>query len=253
MPTTNPLGVQLYTLRNLPAAGRPALFRTLAAAGYGAVEPPNDKTGDPARLRAELDEAGLVVSSIHARPAEEFAAAVARARTLGTDTIIVPAGDRRIWTDEDSVRRYAREMGEVGKHLADEGIRYGYHNHEFEFAAFGGRPALEIFAEELPPEVLLEIDVYWAAVGGQDVPALLGRLGDRVRFLHVKDGPAQDNKAPMTAVGSGMVPIPEILAACPSAEWHIVELDACDTDVVQAVLDSIDWLLGQGLARRADG
>jgi sugar phosphate isomerase/epimerase len=250
MPTTNPLGVQLYTLRDVPADERPVVFKALAGAGYGAVEPFNNRAESPQRLRAELDEAGLVVSSIHNRPADDFDGAVATARALGTDTIIVPSGDRRMWSDEAGVRQFARDMGEVAARLADEGIRLGYHNHEFEFTDLGGRCALEVFADALPPEVLLEVDTYWAAVGGQDVPALLSRLGDRVRYLHIKDGPATDTAAPMTAVGAGVMPFHEIVAACPSAEWHLVELDRCATDVVRAVLDSAEWLIGEGLARR---
>jgi sugar phosphate isomerase/epimerase len=95
--------------------------------------------------------------------------------------------------------------------------------------------------------VLLEVDTYWAAVGGQDVPALLGRLGDRVRYLHVKDGPITKEE-PMTAVGTGLMPIAEVLAAAPSAEWHIVELDRCATDMMTAVEQSLNWLAAQGLA-----
>ena len=60
-----------------------------------------------------------------------------------------------------------------------------------------------MLADQLDDAVLLEVDTYWAAVGGQDVPALLGRLGDRVRYLHVKDGPVVDRDDFMTAVGAG--------------------------------------------------
>jgi hypothetical protein len=52
----------------------------------------------------------------------------------------------------------------------------------------------------------------------------------------------------MTAVGAGRMPVADILAACPSAEWHIVELDRCATDVLTAVSDSIAWLTEHGLA-----
>jgi sugar phosphate isomerase/epimerase len=95
--------------------------------------------------------------------------------------------------------------------------------------------------------VLLEVDTYWAAVGGQDVPALLGRLGERVQYLHVKDGPVTRDD-PMTAVGAGRMPVAEILAAAPAA-WHVVELDRCATDMMTAVGDSLAWLASQGLAR----
>ena len=79
---------------------------------------------------------------------------------------------------------------------------------------------------------------------------LLGRLGGRVRYLHVKDGPVTKDD-PMTAVGGGLMPVAEILAACPSAEWHVVELDRCATDVLTAVRDSLTWLTGHGLATAA--
>jgi sugar phosphate isomerase/epimerase len=105
-----------------------------------------------------------------------------------------------------------------------------------------------VLAGALHESVVLEVDTYWAAVGGQDVPALLRRLGERVRYLHVKDGPVTRDD-PMTAVGSGRMPVAEVLAAAPAAEWHVVELDRCGTDMMTAVGDSLAWLAAQGLAR----
>jgi hypothetical protein len=52
----------------------------------------------------------------------------------------------------------------------------------------------------------------------------------------------------MTAVGSGKMPVAEILAASPSVEWNVVELDACATDMMEAAQDSITWLTNNGLA-----
>ena len=106
-----------------------------------------------------------------------------------------------------------------------------------------------MLADALDPAVILEVDTYWAAVGGQDVPALLRRLGDRVRYLHVKDGPIGTREGDMmVAVGSGRMPVADILAACPSAEWHVVELDRCATDMLTAVGDSLAWLAEHDLA-----
>ena len=112
-----------------------------------------------------------------------------------------------------------------------------------------GRPALEVLADQLSSEVFLEVDVYWAAVGGVDVPALLTRLGERVEYLHVKDGPAVDREDPMTAVGAGALPIPEILAAAPADAWRVVELDRCATDMLTALHDSYRYV--SGLERQA--
>jgi sugar phosphate isomerase/epimerase len=248
--TTNPPALQLYTVRDqLPGHGKDVLAR-IAGFGYGAAEPFNILS-NPEGLRDELAAAGLSVSSVHATPSRDQAEAVAAAAaTLGTDTVIVPHLDPARFADADGVRAVADELNDMASWAADHGLRLGYHNHDFELSSLiGGRPALEVLADALDDRVVLEVDTYWAAVGGQDVPALLGRLGERVRYLHVKDGPAVSRDDFMTAVGSGRLPVAEILAACPSAEWHVVELDRCATDVLTAVGDSLAWLAAQGLAQ----
>ncbi len=249
--TVNPAALQLYTLRDQMTTGRAAVLARVAALGYGAVEP-FAILSDPDGLRAELDATGLSVCSVHAAPMGEDAEAVVRAaRTLGADTVIIPYLPPPRFADADSLRALARELNELGAWTAGQGLRLGYHNHDFELSGLvGGVPALEVLADQLHDTVLLEVDTYWAAVGGQDVPALLRRLGDRVRYLHVKDGPVVNRDDFMTAVGSGRMPVAEILAASPSARWHVVELDRCATDMMTAVEDSLTWLVDQGLAKR---
>jgi len=249
MTSSNPPAVQLYTVREQLAGDRKGVLARIAAFGYGAVEP-FGILDDPAGLAADLASAGLAVCSVHASPTGDEAAAVAQAaRTLGAGTVIVPYLPPARFADADGVREVAAELNGMAAWLADQGLRLGYHNHDFELSSLvGGRPALEVLAGALDDDVLLEVDTYWAAVGGQDVPALLGRLGERVRYLHVKDGPVTRDD-PMTAVGAGRMPVAEILAAGRHAEWHVVELDRCATDMMTAVAGSLAWLAAQGLAQ----
>jgi sugar phosphate isomerase/epimerase len=246
--TSNPLALQLYTVRDQLASGRGAVLKAIRDFGYGAVEPYDVRT-DPEALRADLEEAGLAVCAVHARALGEDAGPLLDgARTVGADTVIVPSVPAERFAGPAAIAALARELNEAAARAAGQGLRFGYHNHAFEFAPVDGvRTGLELLADNLDAAVLLEVDTYWAAVAGQDVPALLGRLGDRVRYLHVKDGPITKDD-PMTAVGAGRMPVAEILAACPSAEWHVVELDRCATDILTAVRDSLTWLAGHGLA-----
>jgi sugar phosphate isomerase/epimerase len=249
--TSNPLALQLYTVRDQLASGRKAVLSAIRGFGYGAVEPYDVRT-DPEALRADLDEAGLAVCAVHARALGEDADALLDgASTVGADTVIVPSVPAERFADGDAIRALARELNEAAARAAGRGLRFGYHNHAFELPpADGHSTGLEALADALDPSVLLEVDTYWAAVGTgspAEVPGLLGRLGDRVRYLHVKDGPVTRDD-PMTAVGGGRMPVAEILAACPSAQWHVVELDRCATDVLTAVRDSLTWLTGHGLA-----
>ncbi|MEU7899155.1 TIM barrel protein [Nonomuraea sp. NPDC049152] len=218
--------VQLYTLRDHLAADPSTTLSRLASIGYEAVEPFN-----------LIPVEGFEIHSAHAPllgPDREEYLKVA-------DTLIVPMVDPAEFTTAEGVQRTADALNAAAAWGKARGVRVGYHNHHWELASHvGGRPALEALADLLDPGVLLEVDVYWAAVGGADVPELLGRLGERVRFLHVKDGPANLTE-PMTAVGSGTLPIPDILAAAPQA-MRVVELDRCATDIFEALTDSLAYL-----------
>jgi sugar phosphate isomerase/epimerase len=237
------LGVQLYSVRDRLAADRDATLRRVAELGYQAVEWFNP-TDDPAGLRTLADRYGLTVWSTHAPLLDDPDAILDAATAVGTDTVVVPWLDPARFADRAAVEQTARRLNDAAKRAAERGIAVGYHNHWFEpEQRVDGRPALEVLADALDDEVFLEVDVYWATVGGLDVPALLGRLGERVRYLHVKDGPATTPEAAMTAVGAGTLDIPAILAAAPQAR-RIVELDRCDTDMFTALADSIGYLRG---------
>ncbi|MFB4283774.1 sugar phosphate isomerase/epimerase family protein [Nonomuraea sp. MTCD27] len=240
---TRPISVQLYTVREPLAADRDTVLRRIAEIGYRAVEPYDPMT-DPKGFREVADDLGLSVSGTHAyalldrEPAEVFDAIA----TIGTDKVIIPAGiAEEEFTTRDGLARAADLLNGLAEQAAGHGMRIGYHNHWWEIEPrVDGRHAVEVLADLLAPEVFLEIDTYWAAVGGADVPALLGRLAGRVEALHVKDGPGVKGE-PHTAVGRGVMSVPEILAAAPDA-WRVVELDECATDIFAALADSHAYL-----------
>jgi sugar phosphate isomerase/epimerase len=239
----HPLSVQLYTVRDQLAEDRDGVLRRIAGIGYEAVEP-FQPTADPKGFRTAADDLGLTVSSVHAGDVlgDEAQAVFDAAGVLGTDLVIVPAGfEHEEFTTLDGLRRIADKLNSVSERAVANGLRLGYHNHWWEFEPLvEGEHALVALAGLLAPEVFLEVDTYWAAVGGADVPAVLTALGDRVRALHVKDGPVVKGR-PHTAVGQGVMPVPDVLAAAPDA-WRIVELDECATDLFDALADSHAYL-----------
>ena len=99
----------------------------------------------------------------------------------------------------------------------------------------------------------------WSIAGGpepweQQTQCLLeaddgAALELRVRFLHVKDGPAEYDGDYMVPVGQGRVDIPAVLAAGTGVRWHIVELDRSRTEMFSALRQSYDYLVGNGFSR----
>ncbi len=231
------LSVQLYSVRDAVAADLAGSLERIAAAGLTLVEP-FDLTGDPEGLRDALAAAGLRAPSAHARLDGDVALdrILDAAATAGVETVVHPYSPPEQWAGGDGIRAVAELVAGAAAAAAGHGIRIGYHNHHWEPAVQpDGRTALEQFAELAGPDVVLELDTYWAAVGGQDVPALLGRLGDRVRLLHLKDGPVSEDTAAQLPLGEGAMPVPAILAAATAAELGVLEFDAYAGDLFEGI------------------
>lgn len=247
-----PLALQLYSVRDAAALDFPSVLERVAGAGYLGVEYANLLGNDPRVVRGWVEDLGLIGVSAH-RPlpvgdvANEILDDIS---DLGLDTLIVPWASPERFADLASIRGLADDLLLAQQNAAARAITLGYHNHEFELAAvIDGRTGLEHLFDMVGPSVVAQVDVYWARVGGVDPAALITRLGSRVRLLHVKDGPADIKASPNVAVGSGALDIPAIVAAGTHVTWDIIELDACATDMFQAIEASQRWMVGNGLAR----
>ena len=223
------IALQLYTLRRLAAVDLPGTLEAVAAAGFRAVELAGLPETGPGELARLLHGAGLRVVAAHEsiEGLRADASAVAdRLAEVGCSRAIVPwmpENDRRT---ADDVRRFAADLAGFAVTLGERGIRIGYHNHSFEFAALDGTTVWDVLLGNLPPEVEIELDVYWAAVGGRDPAAEIRAAAGRVRLLHMKD--RADGPEPHDVpAGKGILPFPQIIEAGRAAgvEWYIVEQD----------------------------
>ncbi|WP_182065687.1 sugar phosphate isomerase/epimerase family protein [Curtobacterium sp. ME12] len=244
---TQPLSVQLYTVRDALGADLPGTLQRIADIGYTNVEA-FGFVDNADELAAALRDAGLAAPSGHARLLDAGEQDLERifhaSTTLGFGTLIDPHIDESRWTTREDVEAIARELSALAPRAADHGLVLGYHNHAFEFSnRIDGVSAYEVFADALSDDVVLELDTYWVQVGGDDPVAVIRKYGDKVQFLHVKDGDGSHDDKQQVAVGNGVMPIRDIIAAAPDA-LHVVELDDHEGDVFQAVADSYTFLEG---------
>ena len=259
--TTPQISVQLYSVYGPSEADLDGTLGKLAAIGFRCVEA-FDFVRRVDALKASFDKYGLVSPTAHAilveagtatpdglldtPPADEVFAA---AKALGVDVVIDPYVPPARWGDLASVEHSAKVLNAAAAKAAEYGLRVGYHNHDHEFTStIDGKTAYEVFADLLDPAVVLELDLYWATAGGQDAPALLRRLGDRVIAVHVKDGPirpgitAAQLPDDQTPAGRGDVPLVESLKAGSGIEYAVVEFDKYSGDIFEGIADSYAFL-----------
>ncbi|MBE6481509.1 MAG: sugar phosphate isomerase/epimerase [Actinomyces ruminicola] len=253
--------VQLYAVRDALAADLEGTLARIAEIGYDRVEA-FAFVEQAARLRRALDAAGLVAPSAHASiiEAADPEPVLEAAQEVGAELLIDPYLPPDRWRTADDVARLAERANTAAALAAQAGMALGYHNHSWETSTLiNGRHALEVFADELEPGVALEVDTFWAAFGGADAPALLRRLGQRVKAIHVKDGlmpttppPLPDDVAGVTAVmaqytaqqqpaGRGEVDVAASLRAAPQA-LRVVEFDDYAGDIFEGIATSLAWL-----------
>ncbi|MBA3529560.1 MAG: sugar phosphate isomerase/epimerase [Propionibacteriaceae bacterium] len=237
------VSVQLYSVRKAMAEDFDGTLGRVAGFGYTQVEP-FQFTNFLAGLREGLTKYGLAAPTTHVGLLKGDQDAIFTAATeLGIQTVIDPHVEEARWQSEEDIGQIAADLNAAAARAADHGLRVGYHNHSHELrSVIKGRHALEILADQLAPEVVLEVDTYWAFAGGADVVALLGRLGDRVTALHIKDGDGGLDSTKQVAVGAGSMPVWEFIAAAPEA-LRVVELDDSAGDLLEAVRASREYLV----------
>jgi sugar phosphate isomerase/epimerase len=235
----NKLSVQLYSVRDAFATDPCGTLSRLAGLGFRQVEPYGVVENLPA-LRSGLPAFGLSAPTAHANliGADQPAVFVAAA-DCGIGTVIHPMVEAARWQDDAAVIATATALNEAAKAGAEHGVTVGYHNHWWELES----RRFDLFVSHLDPAVVLEVDTYWATAGGEDAPALLRRLGDRVRAIHVKDGALATDGSGQVPAGRGRVPIRAVLTAAPDA-LRVIEFDRYDGDIFEGLAASYAYLTG---------
>jgi sugar phosphate isomerase/epimerase len=250
---TAPLAVMAYSVLEPALADLEGTLARIVDLGYLGIETYGivEHYG-AARVRAALDAAGLTLASAHTPfPAGPDAERILdSAEELGATTLVWSM-EREEFDSPAAITAGLARVNEAAENAGARGMTIGYHNHFAEFAnAFAGGRAYDLLLEQLDPRVVVELDAYWAVMGGADPAAVLADLGDRARLVHIKDGPAVSYEDDvMVPIGEGDIDWRAVLAAGTGLRWHIVELERLHVDVFDALATSRDHLVGTGLSR----
>ncbi len=259
-----PIGIQLYSLRDLASRDFRKVLGIVADIGYKYVEPAGFWDVRPTEFKKIIADLGMGMVSSHtpwARSTANLGECMDLADILGLDKIACGYGPAD-FADLDSIKRTADNTNEMQEILARNGFVLFQHNHNFEFERIDGRLKYEIY-RELCPNVKLEIDCFWStALGVEDPVEMLKLFADGTILLHMKDGVCRqdvsgdkmvngflERKIDLMPLGKGTLPIRELIrVAPPSVQAVIVELDYCNVEMVSALSQSYDFMVSNGLA-----
>lgn len=245
------IGLQLYTIRDAMEKDPTLALTQVSKIGYKYIELANYADGkfygiEPVEFKKICTDLGLEILSSHTQ-VEAKGITLDNAQKMAEDHAVLGAKyciQPWINAEDRSLASYHKmiaDWNKVGAIMKEHGIKFGYHNHNFEFNTIDGIvPYYDIFLKEMDKDLItMEIDLFWLSKAGQNPIELFNKYPGRFEIFHLKDG--YTNETPffepksvdMAPVGAGTINFKEILAAKDVAgmKYMIVEQDCSFTDI----------------------
>ncbi|CAM3848036.1 sugar phosphate isomerase/epimerase family protein [Aquirufa aurantiipilula] len=224
------VGVQLYSIREDMKVDPMGTLTKLAEMGYKYVEHANYVNRkfygwSAQEFRKRLDGLGLKMPSGHTvmgkqhwdESKKEFTDlwkyTVEDAAVCGQEIVISPSLDKSIRTSSSLFKTYMDVFNKSGELCQKSGMRFGYHNHDFEFSEkLDGVTLFDLIMENTDSKLVAQQLDIGNMINGGGVPAeILKKYPGRFVSMHVKDeiaaAPGHGEKYESTILGTGIISV----------------------------------------------
>jgi len=253
------IGLQMYSLRdavNDESVGVDEVIKAIGVMGYKYVETASYRDGliyemDPLTFKKKCEDAGLIALACHT------------GRDLGRDPLNPNWESIWAWWDKciethkaagmkyivtpsmpqpetlEGLKAYCDYYNAIGAKCAAAGMKFGYHNHAFEFEKVydDGTVMYDYMVQNTDPKnVFFELDVFWSERGKRTASGLFAKYPNRFEVLHIKDEKELGE--------SGYMNFEDIFANVKQsgAKYLIVEVERYNMPPMQSVKKSLDYL-----------
>lgn len=222
----SPVGLQLYSLRDVIGKDIKGIIEKVSAIGYKEVETYgyNAKDGffgiDAKSFLKLLNDNGIKSPSGHfgmenyiaGKGSDDLKSYIEAANILGSKYVTVPWLQANVRKNADDYKKITDKLNEAGQLCKASGLKLAYHNHDFEFKKFDNTSGLEIMLNGTDKNLVdFELDLYWVVRSGNDPISLFKKYPKRFTMWHVKDMD-KTNKDWNTEVGQGSIDFKSIFA-----------------------------------------
>ncbi len=267
-----PLGLQLYSLRDLLPKDFDGTLKAISAAGYTEVEAAGYYAMSAQEFKQSMDAAGLHCVSGHypldmLQPNLENV--VKYASELGLQYVVCSSpslkdpskvrvspkdpGYHEAWVNAFTVDDWkwnAQQFNEIAGRVKGYGMKFGYHNHTTEFRKIGKTVGYDVLLQQTDPAlVTFEMDCGWVAVAGYSPVEYLTKYPARISMLHVKDFDLKNRKEPLesTELGHGTIDYRAIFEAAKKGghiTHYFVEQEEFDVPPLEAIKVDAEYMRG---------
>ena len=230
------VGLQLYSIRDDMHKDPLGTLKQLSGMGYRYVEHASYTNrkfyGYEAKaFKKILDDLGMKMPSGHTvfnsqhwdATKKDFTDVwkytIEDAATCGQQFVISPWLEEGKRKDADTLKGFMEVFNKNGELCQKSGMKFGYHNHDFEFSQkLGDRTVYDIMLGETDPKLVMQqLDIGNMYNGGANAVDIVTKYPGRFESWHIKDeitstGGAGHEKYESTILGKGIVPVKDVLA-----------------------------------------
>ena len=200
------LGIQLYSVRDDMKTDPSGTLKKLSDIGYRNVEHANYVNGKfygytPEDFKKVLFDLNLNMISGHCGMtavhwddtkndfADTWKKTVADAATVGQKYVISPSLNEEARTNMDLLKKFMMMFNKSGELCKANGIKFGYHNHDFEFTTkIGDENLYDYILKNTDPNLVAQqIDVGNMYGAGGRAIEIMKKYPGRFELMHVKD------------------------------------------------------------------
>lgn len=244
----NKIALQLYSIKELCGADFKKALASVADVGYDGVEFAGYYDIPSSDMKKILDDLNLLACGSHSGMdalGDKLSATIDYNLAVGSKHITCPGLPDDMTSSAAAWKKTADTFNKIGKKCKAAGVKFGYHNHAFEFQKFDGKFGLEILLDNTDPElVTMEFDTAWVEFAGEKTIDWMKRYPRHsTDIIHLKELKKWGDPE-SCEVGYGVLDFPSIcdLAKDMGISWYIVEQEEFDRDQVESIKMCCDYV-----------
>ncbi len=214
-------GLQVYTIRDALKKDFIGSLKQVADIGYNYIELFGYDAGKYFGYTIEetkkiIDDLGMTVNCSHialgrSNPEQigtlmnGWEKTVEDAAKLRQKYVVCPYLQESERKSLDDYKSYADLFNKNAEIAKNYGLKFAYHNHNFEFDELDGEIPYEILLNRCDTDLVkFEMDMYWMEYARQDPLTYFDRFPGRFPLWHIKDLSGDEDKF-FTTVGDGVI------------------------------------------------